>query len=209
MVDRAKNSADAGDFFSSQTNFDLEGKPKKTKKIRRRRGGRIRSKPVSLREADFQKPKQLISKLDHDKIPIQDDQITSCPGCGSDIDEGDFVDVIVSFVTGSVDYLAGDPVRTQAVQSLKQQAKALQMPEPHQDWMLEVCARIEAQVRRLSDSQRDEISEDLKDELRRELIGEFYEHVRKEVEQTIRQEVEAEMWQQFEKIYHQKDGQAE
>lgn len=209
MVERAKDPADVGDFFSSQMNFDLEEDPTKKKRTRRTRGGERRSKAVKLGDADYQKPTQQKTPLDHKKIPLQNEQITSCPGCGSDVDEGDFVDVIVSFITGAFDYLAGDPVRTQTVQSLRQQAKALDMPEPQQDWMLEVCARIEAQVRRSTDAQREEIRSGLEKELRNELVGEFYELVRKEVEVTIRQEVEAEMWEQFEKIYQERNDQTE
>ena len=209
MVERTTDSADAGDFFSTQMNFDLEDGQKDKKRTRRRKGEKIRSKPVSLKESDLQKTASQKTKLDHDKIPLQNDQITSCPGCGSDVEEGDFVDVIISFVTGAFDYLEGNPVRTQTVQSLKQQAKALDMPEPQQDWVLEICARIEAQVWRSTDTQREDIRRNLEEELRRELVGEFYELVRKEVEVTIRQEVEAEMWEQFEQINHQRNSQTE
>jgi hypothetical protein len=209
MVERAKDSADVGDFFSSQMNFDLEENPKNKKKSRRTKGGKRRSKTVRLSETNFQKPTRQKTKLDHQKIPRQTDQVTSCPGCGSEVDEGDFVDVLISFITGAFDYLAGDPIRTQTVQSLRQQAKALDMPEPQQDWILEVCARIEAQVRRSTDAQREEIRQGLEEELRNELVGEFYELVRKEVERTIRKEVEAEMWEQFEQIYKQRNGQTE
>ena len=209
MAERTKESGDAGDFFASQMNFDLDGNPELKKRVRRSKGGKRHSKTVGLGEAEFQKPTQHKTKLDHQKIPLQHEQITSCPGCGSDVNEGDFVDVIVSFITGAFDYLAGDPVRTQTVQSLKQQAKDLDMPEPQQDWMLEVCARIEAQIRRSTDAQREEIRQGLEEELRNELVGEFYELVRKEVEVTIRQEVEAEMWEQFEEIYRQRKDQTD
>jgi len=209
MVERKSNSEGADDFFSSQMNFDLEDNKKKKRRKRRSRGGERRSKPISLREDDFQKSPPKKTKLDHGDIPLQNNQITSCPGCGSDVNEGDFVDVIISFVTGAFDYLEGNPVRTQTVQSLRQQAKALNMPEPQQDWLLEVCARIEAQIQRSTDAQRDEIRRSLEEDLRRELVGEFYEHVRQEVEQTIRKEVEAEMWEQFEQINRDRHNQTE
>ena len=95
------------------------------------------------------------------------------------------------------------------MQSLRQQAKALDIPEPQQDWLLEVCARIEAHMQRSTDTQRDEIRRGLEEDLRRELVGEFYEHVRQEVEQTIRKEVEAEMWEQFEQINRDMNNQTE
>lgn len=209
MVERKSNSEGADDFFSSQMNFDLEENKKQKRRKRRPKGGKRRSKPISLREADFQKPSPKNTKLDHGDIPLQNNQITSCPGCGSDVNEGDFVDVIISFVTGAFDYLEGNPVRTQTVQSLRQQAKALNMPEPQQDWLLEVCARIEAQIQRSTDAQRDEIRRGLEGDLRRELVGEFYEQIRQEVEQTVRKEVEAEMWEQFEQINRDRNNQTE
>jgi len=209
MVEKKSNSAGADDFFSSQMNFDLEEELKLKRRTRRSRDGKKRSKPVSLRETDFQKPSPKKTKLDHGKIPLQNDQITGCPGCGSDVNEGDFVDVIVSFVTGAFDYLEGNPVRTQTIQNLREQAKGLNIPEPQQDWMLEICARIEAQIQHSTDAQRNEIRKDLEEELRRELVGEFYEHVRKEVEGTIRKEVEAEMWEQFEQINRNRNNQTE
>ena len=209
MVERKSNSEGADDFFSSQMNFDLEENKKQKKRKRRSRGDERRSKPISLRDDDFQKLPPKNTKLVHRDIPLQNNQITSCPGCGSDVNEGDFVDVIISFVTGAFDYLEGNPVRTQTVQSLRQQAKALDIPEPQQDWLLEVCARIEAHMQRSTDTQRDEIRRSLEEDLRRELVGEFYEHVRQEVEQTIRKEVEAEMWEQFEQINRDRHNQTE
>ena len=95
------------------------------------------------------------------------------------------------------------------MQSLRQQAKALDMPEPQQDWLLEVCARIEAQIQRSTDAQRDEIRRGLEGDLRRELVGEFYEQIRQEVEQNVRKEVEAEMWEQFEQINRDRNNQTE
>lgn len=207
MVERKSNSEGTDDFFSSQMNFDLDDNKKMKKRRRRPRDGKRRSKPVSLREADFQKPYPKKTKLDHKKIPRQNDQIASCPGCGSDVNEGDFVDVIISFVTGAFDYLEGNPVRTQTIQSLRQQAKALDMPEPQQDWMLEICAKLEVQIQRSVDALRDGIRRGLEEELRRELVGEFYEHVRQEVEHAIRQEVESEMWEKFEEINRERNNQ--
>ncbi len=209
MVERKSNSEGTDDFFSSQMNFDLEEKKKAKRRKRRSRGGERRSKPIRLRDDDFQKPSPKKTKLNHKRIPRQNNQITNCPGCGSDVEEGDFVDVIISFVTGAFDYLEGNPVRTQTVHSLRQQAKALDMPEPQQDWLLEICARIEAQIRRSTDAQRDEIRRGLEQDLRRELVGEFYEHIRQEVEQTIRKEVEVEMWEQFEQINRDRNTQTE
>lgn len=203
MVERTKTSADAADFFMSQANFDLEDSEPK-KKLRRRRGGRPRSKPISLNEAEFRKPTHRVTPLDHSEIPHQHDGVEVCPGCGGDIDEGDFVETLISFATGAADYLDGDPVRTQAIHSLKQQAKALDLPEPYEDWLLEICVRLETQVHRQLDAQRDAIRISLEEELRKELVGDLYEHIRAEIEDVIRAEVERDMWELFQQNYRQR-----
>ncbi|MBT4059578.1 MAG: hypothetical protein HOE69_04650 [Euryarchaeota archaeon] len=206
MVDRTKASADAGDFFSSQTTFDLE---ENAKKKRRSRDGKKRSKPVSIGENDYQKSETNNSKLNHEEIPVQTDEITCCPGCGTKVEEGDFVDALISFATGAADYLEGDPVRTQAIQSLKQQAKSLQLPEPNEDWLLEICLKLELQVHRYIEARHDAIRKEMEEELRRELVGELYELIKQEIEVQIRQDVEREMWVQFEEMLRQQQNESE
>jgi hypothetical protein len=112
-------------------------------------------------------------------------------------------------VTGSADYLAGNPVRTQAIQNLKQQAQALDMPEPYEDWLLEVCTRIEAQNQRSLDLQKEGMQNLMEEDLRRELIGELYEHIQNEIGARIRREVENEMWEQFEEMYRERKDHVE
>ena len=148
MVEDEKNLAEGDDFFTSQMNFDLESKPSRKRRKRRKGGEKPRAPPIQLKSAELKKELSKSTKLDHKEIPVQADEISQCPGCGTEVNEGDFVETIISFVTGATDYLAGNPVRTQTIQNLKQQAKALDMPEPYEDWLLEVCARIEAQIQR-------------------------------------------------------------
>lgn len=204
MVERTKGSADAGDFFTSQTNFILEEGLEVKRKIRRQRGGRPRAKPVRLTDSDLQIPQPNQTPLDHEEIPTQNDELKCCPGCGSEVDEGKFVEAILSFTTGASDYLIGEPVRTQAIQSLKQQAKTLNLPEPADDWLLEICARLELQTERIIEAKHDLIRQDVEENLRRELVGELYEHIRTEIETQIRAEVERDLWQQFEELYRHK-----
>ncbi|PXF22308.1 MAG: hypothetical protein CXX71_03865 [Methanobacteriota archaeon] len=140
--------------------------------------------------------------LDHDAIPVQD-SISTCPGCGNDISEGDFVEAIVSFVTGAADYLAGDPIRSQAVQALKQQAKRMDLPEPYDDWLLEVCSRLEAQVTRYAEAQQGVLAAEIEERMRAELMGELYSQIRAEIEVHVRREVEAELWEEFQRTYQE------
>ncbi|MDP7043940.1 MAG: hypothetical protein QF807_08005 [Candidatus Thalassarchaeaceae archaeon] len=209
MAEDEKNLAEGDDFFTSQMNFDLESKPSRKRRRRRKGGEKPRASPIQLKNAELRKEPSKSTKLDHKEIPVQADEISQCPGCGTEVNEGEFVETIISFVTGATDYLAGNPVRTQTIHNLKQQAKALDMPEPYEDWLLEVCARIEAQIHRSVNLHQEEIRNQMEENLRRELIGELYEHIQNEIGARIRQEVENEMWEQFEEMYRERKDQVE
>ena len=148
MAKRRKDTLEGGDFFgASQKSFDLE---KTDEPIRRRkRGGRARATPVQQQSPDSTQPAQRRSVLDHDAIPVQD-SISTCPGCGNDISEGDFVEAIVSFVTGAADYLAGDPIRYAEAQQgvlaaeIEERMRAELMGELYS----QIRAEIEVHVRR-------------------------------------------------------------
>lgn len=206
-MDDEKNLEEDDDFFTSQMSFDLESKSNPKRRRRRKRGEKPPAEPIQKKNAEVKKRRRKVAKLNHDEIPVQLNEIGVCPGCGSEVNEGEFVEAVISFVTGSVDYLAGDPVRTQIIQNLKQQAKDLQMPEPFDDWLLEVCARIEAEIHRTMKI-KEEMLKEVEDEMRRKLIMELYEHIRndvgaqirEEIEGKIRSEVESEMWEEFEKM---------
>jgi hypothetical protein len=90
---------------------------------------------------------------------------------------------------------------------LKQQAKALDLPEPYEDWLLEVCIRLEAQVVRYVEARRDIIRAELEEHLRKELIGDLYEQIRGNIEAQVRHDIETEMWEQFEQLH--RDQQSE
>ena len=191
-------------FLSSQVSFDLDG-PKKP--VRRK----------SKKDADGKASKRR----------VEDDLVTECPGCGSDIPEGEFVEAILSFVTGSADYLAGDPVRVRSVQLLQQLISQGRLPDPHSEWNLEVVQRIEQHIELLADERArlihrqeegfldgfpqagvniEEIREKLRAELEQEIVGEVAVAIRDQIRQqvveemapVIRAEVEKELWAEFE-----------
>lgn len=199
MAEKRRDTLEGGGFFgASQKSFDLE---KTTEPVRRRkRGERARAPPVQQQSPDSTQLEQRRSVLDHDAVPVQD-SVSNCPGCGNDISEGDFVEAIVSFVTGAADYLAGDPIRSQAVQALRQQAKRMDLPEPYDDWLLEVCTRLEAQVARYVEARQGVLAAEIEERMRAELMGELYSQIRAEIEVHIRREVEAELWEEFQRTY--------
>ena len=191
-------------FLSSQVSFDLEG-PRKP--VRRK------------------------SKKDKDgrasKKRIDGGEVSACPGCAAEIPEGEFVEAILSFVTGAADYLAGDPVRVRSVQMLQQMVSQGRLPDPHSEWSLEVVQRIEQHIEHMADERArlihrqeegvlpqlpqsdvniEEIKESLRAEIEQEIVGQVAVAIRDQVRQqvveemvpAIRAEVEKELWAEFE-----------
>lgn len=149
-------------FFQSQVSFDIDDEEKKT--VKRRRPRRHREK----RQED------------------QVGNVSSCPGCGGDIDEDTFLDCITSFAIGVHDYSMNDPIRTRFIQTLRNEIANLPTPKPKDAWVMEIVNRIEQQMTKLLDAER----------LRRS--AEMENNLRQELEVEIRRRVEEEIWAQVE-----------
>ena len=191
-------------FLSSQVSFDLEG-PRKP--VRRK-----------SKKDDSEKTS---------KKRLADEQVTECPGCAAEIPEGEFVEAILSFVTGAADYLAGDPVRIRSVQMLQQLVSQGRMPDPNSEWSLEVVQKIEEHIEKMADERArlihrqeggvvdgipqqgfnlEQIRESLRAEIEQEIVGQVAVAIRDQVRQqvveemvpVIRAEVEKELWTEFE-----------
>jgi hypothetical protein len=191
-------------FLSSQVSFDLDGP---------------------------QKPVRRNAKKDAtgktSKKRLEDGHVTECPGCAADIPEGEFVEAILSFVTGAADYLAGDPVRVRSVQMLQQMVSQGRLPDPHSEWSIEVVQRLQQHIEHMADErarlihrQKDgfldgfpqqginveEIRASLRAEIEQEIVGQVAVAIRDQVRQqvveemvpVIRAEVEKELWVEFE-----------
>ena len=200
--DRLLREGDA--FLSSQVSFDLDG-PRK---------------PVRRKAKKDASGKASKKRVDEGKV-------TECPGCAADIPEGEFVEAILSFVTGAADYLAGDPVRVRSVQLLQQMVSQGRLPDPHSEWSLEVVQRIEQHIEHMADERArlihrqedgfldgfpqqginvEEIRESLRAEIEQEIVGQVAVAIRDQVRQqvveemvpVIRAEVEKELWSEFE-----------
>ena len=191
-------------FLSSQVSFDLD-EPRKP--IRRK----------SKKDATGKSSKKR----------VDGGHVTACPGCAADIPEGEFVEAILSFVTGAADYLAGDPVRVRSVQMLQQLVSQGRLPDPHSEWSMEVVQRLEQHIEHMADErarlihrQEDGVLdgfpqqgvsvEEIRERLRAEIEEEIDEHaavpipppVRQhaadELAPVIRDEAEKELWGEFE-----------
>ncbi|MEE2812005.1 MAG: hypothetical protein VX627_03135 [Candidatus Thermoplasmatota archaeon] len=180
---------DSDDFLSSQVSFDIDAP----------------SKPVRRRQK-----KEKDAEASHDT----DELVTSCPGCGSDLPESEFVESILSFVTGAADYLSGDPVRVRSVQMLQQIISQGRLPDPHSEWSMEVVQRLQQHIEHMADERarllhrqeigtiemgiqmemenrlRAELAESMRAEIENEIVGEVAVAIRDQVrEQTIQEMV--------------------
>ena len=191
-------------FLASQVSFDIDA-PQKP--VRRKAKKEDTGKAVKKR--------------------IDDDHVTECPGCAAEIPEGEFVEAILSFVTGAADYLAGDPVRVRSVQMLQQLVSQGRLPDPHSEWSSEVVQRIEQHIEHMADERArlihrqeegfidgfpqlglnvEEIKDSLRAEIEQEIVGQVAVAIRDQVRQQvveemvpiIRAEVEKELWSEFE-----------
>ncbi|MDE0707508.1 MAG: hypothetical protein OSB33_01020 [Candidatus Poseidoniales archaeon] len=191
-------------FLASQVSFDLDGPQKPV----RRKGKKDATDKAS-------------------KKRLEEGHVTECPGCAADIPEGEFVEAILSFVTGSADYLAGDPVRVRSVQMLQQLVSQGRLPDPHSEWSLEVVQRLQQHIEHMADERArlihrqedgfldgfpqqginvEEIRASLRAEIEQEIVGQVAVAIRDQVRQqvveemvpAIRAEVEKELWSEFE-----------
>ena len=196
-----------------------------------REGDSFLASQVSFDIDEPQKPVRRRSKKQDSgmasKKPVDDGHVTECPGCAAEIPEGEFVEAILSFVTGAADYLAGDPVRVRSVQMLQQLVSQGRLPDPHSEWSSEVVQRIEQHIEHMADERArlihrqeegfidgfpqlginvEEIKASLRAEIEQEIVGQVAVAIRDQVRQqvveemvpVIRAEVEKELWSEFE-----------
>jgi len=133
---------------------------------------------------------------------------SACPGCGNEIDQSEWLDSLIGFISGAHDFSVGNPVRARIVQTLKNEVARMPLPNPHDDWELEVLGRlmkeieriVTAEVRRIKmDEDDDNLSAD-----RQEIYNEAEIALRPVLELEIRQEVEQKLWQEFEAAWRER-----
>lgn len=175
-------------FLSSQVSFDIEAPEQPRRKMRKK-------------------------KDEGDDDENLDTAVTECPGCGGSLPESEFVDAILSFVTGAADYLAGDPVRVRSVQMLQQIISEGRLPDPHSEWSMEVVQRLEQHIEHMADERarvsvrqdsggletvsklkieekiRAEVSENMRAEIEEEIVGEVALAIREQVRQQTLDEM--------------------
>ena len=192
-------------FLTSQVSFDID---EQRKPVRRKK-----------------------KRENENQDPGDDGPVTGCPGCGNDIPEGEFVEAMLSFVTGSADYLSGDAVRIRSVQMSQQLISQGRLPDPHSEWSNEVVQRLEVHIENMANERArllkrqedgldngispltniEEIRENMRAEIEQEIVGEVAVAIRDQIRQQvleemvpqIRAEVEKELWDEFEDALRQ------
>ena len=167
------------------------------------------------------------SRKDEDEIAeIPDDEITQCPGCGSNITHDEWLDALVGFVSGAHAYTNGSAVMARIVQTLRNEVARMRVPQPTDEWELEVVERltneiariVQAEVNRVGMEQQegniDQIREHARLQAQADLAPAIEAQIRQEMETElipaleaqIRQQVEAELWEQFENAWRERSS---
>ena len=146
----------------------------------------------------------------------------NCPGCGYELNENEWLDALVGFVSGAHDFEIGNPVRARIVQTLKNEASRMKTPSPREEWELAVVKRLMSEIERIVQAEINRNKNEnqghspvLEEKEREELIRATEAHVRQtmayeiqeqliielqpQIEAQLRAQIEQEMWAQFEK----------
>lgn len=161
------------------------------------------------------------SKSEQKNIMSNDSSTINCPGCGHVLNENEWLDAIVGFVSGAHDFEIGNPVRARIVQTLKNEAARMKTPSAREDWELAVVKRLMSEIERIvqaeiNRNQNENLghSPALLEQEREELIRATEAHVRQtmayeiqeqliielqpQIEAQLREQIEQQMWSQFE-----------
>jgi len=150
----------------------------------------------------------------------EEESLTGCPGCGSPINQEEWLDCLVGFVSGAHEFEIGNPVRARIVQNLRNQTSKMNLPNPSDRWELAVVEKLMTEIERIvlaevtRNNQKQVADSGLTEIERQELIAETEARVintmaleiqeaviadlTPRLEQEIRAQVERELWQQFE-----------
>ena len=151
-------------------------------------------------------------------ISLPDDHI-NCPGCGSLMDEDEWLQALIGFVSGARDFKIGNPIRARVVQTLQKEVAMMEVPNPREHWELSVVDKlmnqinqiVQAEVLRATAEQGDQmyseadvqhtitlVEQQTEQRVRDELVHEIAPQIQSELEPILRQQIEQELWVQFE-----------
>jgi hypothetical protein len=149
-------------------------------------------------EINFEQFEQLLLLL----LEYEEEEVTGCPGCGAEISHDEWLDSLVGFVSGAHSFMEGGPVKARIVEHLRHETSRMSIPQPHEEWELEVVERLMGHLHSLveAEANRMEMSRNQKatPQVDEQLISEIEHAIRPGLEVEIRQQVEVELRQQVE-----------
>lgn len=181
--------------FGTKISFDIEDQPEPKRR---------RNRPVR--------------EHNESSAPLPDDHI-NCPGCGSLMDEDEWLQALIGFVSGARDFKIGNPIRARVVQTLQKEVAMMEVPNPREHWELSVVDKlmnqinqiVQAEVLRATAEQGDQmyseadvqhtinlVEQQTEQRVRDELVHEIAPQIQNELEPILRQQIEQELWVQFE-----------
>lgn len=142
--------------------------------------------------------------------PDEQSSDSSCPGCGHEISQKEWVDALVGFVSGAHDFAIGNPVRARIVATLRNEVARMQLPHPHEAWELEVVGRLLKEIERIVIAEVRRNQMDTEEEkwvaVKEQAFAEAEDVLRPILEVEIRQQVETELWAQFEQAWRERQN---
>ena len=158
-------------------------------------------------EAPAPERRRIVKRKSEEK---RDSFDSACPGCGNEINQSEWLDALVGFISGAHDFSVGNPVRARIVQTLKNEVARMPLPNPHDDWELEVVGRLLKEIERIVTAEVRRIKMDEEDDnlsvVRQEIYNEAEIALRPVLELEIRQEVEQQLWQEFEAAWKERSA---
>ena len=170
-------------------------------------------------EPKRRKRKTDVVETPHAEAPSPPTDGVDCPGCGHPMEQSEWLQALVGFVSGARDFEVGNPVRARIVQTLHNTATNMDTPHPRDVWEISIVARLMKEIERIvnaevlrhqaenntqqySLAEVQEYIQVAEAETTARVQSEMYEQIAAQVqldlEPVLRRQIEAELWQEFE-----------
>ena len=194
-------------FITHGNNISLIGMEERRSLGSMEKTGRGTSVSFDIDEMDVPKRRRSPRKERKNKVRSSD---SSCPGCGHEINQQEWVDALVGFVSGAHDFAIGNPVRARIVATLRNEVARMHLPNPHEAWELEVVGRLLKEIERIVVAEVRRNQMDTEEQkwvsVKEQAFAEAEEVLRPILEAEIRQKVESELWDQFELAWKERQS---
>jgi hypothetical protein len=194
-------------FITHENNILLIGMEERRSLGSMEKGGFGTSVSFDIDEVEAPKRRQSPRKKEEEDVHSSD---SSCPGCGHEINQQEWLDALVGFVSGAHDFAIGNPVRARIVATLRNEVARMQLPNPHDAWELEVVGRLLKEIERIVVAEVRRNQMDTEEQkwvsVKEQAFAEAEVALRPVLEAEIRNQVETELWAQFEQAWKERQS---